>query len=129
MTLRLFLPQAALLAAFAVCAAGQGVKVAGDPAPAAPKAAAAQPKKKPAAKKKKKKAAAESRYKTRALAEGSENSYKFDENGNAVDAAKKKAAAKARKSSSEPSETKAACSTEEPCSDKGAVKSSEADSL
>jgi hypothetical protein len=104
------------------------VKVAGAPAAAAdaPKTEDAKPKKKTpsakAAKGKKKKPEGDSKYKSHALAGGT--SYRFDSDGNPVDAAaKKKAAAKAKKKSSEESSEdqpaeKPACSSEEPCSDK-----------
>jgi hypothetical protein len=129
---RLFL--AVLLALCAGSAAAQGVKIAGAPAAPAkadvPKKGDGKPKKKAAAPKgkKKKKAAAESRYKTRILAEDGETSYRFDEDGNPIDAAKKKKAGAKAKKSSEPSEGKAACAADQPCSEKGG-KSSDADSL
>ena len=78
-----------------------------------------------------KKRVAESRYKTRELSEGRESVYRFDEKGNPVDAAKKKAAAKTKKKSSEPAaDGKSACADDEPCSDKGHKSSdAEADAL
>lgn len=136
MILRRLLCLAVLSVIVGAPCAGQGVKTAGEPAgdhggaPKKEKEAAAKPKKKGAPAKGKKKPAAESKYKSRALAEGVENAYRFDENANPVEDAKKKKAKAKKKSSAEaePSDDKPACSVDETCSDKG-KKSSDADAL
>jgi len=75
--------------------------------------------------------APESKYKTRELVENSEQSYRFDENGNpkSTAAAPKKLSSKSAKKSSSASDDKddkpGACSTDEPCT----VKNSDADAL
>lgn len=136
MILRRTLPLALLLSWTAAPALAQGVKIAGE----APKKAEA-PKKddaKPKAKKKegadkaapgKKKAAPESKYKSRALTENTENAYRFDSEGNAVGGKKKSSAEKPakKKSASSGEETPAGkCSTD---ADACADKPSEADAL
>lgn len=75
-----------------------------------------------------------SKYKSTELAESQEHNYRFNENAEPIDTAKRKAAAKKKKaSSSEDSdaglkdEKPAACSDEEPCPVGG--KSSDADAL
>ncbi|MDE2141707.1 MAG: hypothetical protein KGJ84_04775 [Elusimicrobia bacterium] len=88
----------------------------------------AKPKKKEskkAAKKKKKAKPVDSKYKSRILAENTEATYRFDADGNPIRSdAKKKAAAKARKSSEDDSAVtpagKDSCSAEEPCVNKSA---------
>ena len=82
------------------------------PAAAAPKKKAPKIKKKSRAKKSKKKAAfIESKYKSRALVENTERTYRFDAKGNPIVRGEKK------KSTEHPAR-KDACSTEEPCADK-----------
>lgn len=92
----------------------------------APKRKAAKPKKK--AVKVKKKTELESKYKSRTLSENSRSQYRFDADGNAIiGVEKKRSAAKInKKSSSEDSEGKPACTAEAPCVDK---KSADADAL
>jgi hypothetical protein len=85
---------------------------------------------KPGAKTARAKRAQESKYKSRELVEGSEHSYRFDENGNPVGGApKKKAVLKPAKKASSASDDKddkpGACSTDEPCT----VKNTDADAL
>jgi hypothetical protein len=131
---------AALLAAALMGAPARAqIGVAGEAKPADAKKDDAKPKKKAAAKapaekagkSKKKKPAADSKYKSRVMAENTESSYRFDSDGNPVGEAakKKKAAAKAKKSSEDASEEKPdgkdACSAEQPCTNK----SSDADAL
>ncbi len=126
MIIRRLLPLALLLSWSAAPLLAQGVKVAGDAAPAKseePKKDEAKPKKKTAAKgAKSKKKAAESKYKSHALAEGTESSYRFDESANPVGGAKKKSSSEkaAKKKSSDESDEKKSekCSSEEPCTDK-----------
>lgn len=135
MMLKRALSQAVLVlfvaALAAASGASQGLKIGGAPAADDGKKDEAKPKKKwpeakpekageaqKPAKGKKKKAEEPSKYKSRALAESTESSYRFDADGNPVGAAaKKKAAAKAEKSSAAASEDKpagkAACSDEE----------------
>jgi len=140
MILRRVLPLAAALALCVAPLLAQGVKIAGEPAGKAGGAKAdeakkdeAKPKKKAAPEKGakgKKKAAAESKYKSRALVDGTESSYRFDADGNAIGGAKKKSSEKpAKKKSSDDAGEKARekCSSEEPCADKGA--SPDADAL
>ena len=147
MMLRRSLSAFALSSAIAVFVAAQDVRTSGDPAaapaPAVPPAAAptaavpaaaapqADAPKKTAAKTKKKaakgkkKAAVESRYKTRALSENSDSHYRFDADGNPIDANMKSASKETKKSSTD-SKNKPACTDDAPCSDK---KSSDADAL
>jgi hypothetical protein len=77
---------------------------------------------------------AESKYKSRELVENSEHAYRFDENGNPVNAsaapAKKPAGKSSKKAASssaadDKDEKPGACSTDEPCT----VKNSDADAL
>lgn len=70
----------------------------------------------------------ESKYKSRVLVENSEHSYRFDESGEPIDPAAKKAAASKKKAPAAPEEkdVKAgACSSDEPCN----VKNPDADAL
>jgi colicin import membrane protein len=122
------------LIAPAVPSFAQGVQVAGEPsADGTKKEEAVKPKKKAekgAKAKRKAKKKVESKYKSTALADNTESSYRFDEDGNPIGAAaKKKAAAeKAKKAASEEAAEeapfKAACSEDETCVDK-----SDADAL
>ncbi len=129
MIIRRLLPLALVLAWSAAPALAQGVKVAGADAPPktdapkedVPKKEEAKPKKKAA--KGKKKDVKESKYKSRALAESTESSYRFDESANPVGGAKKKSSsaekAAKKKSSDDGDEKKSGkCSSEEPCTDK-----------
>jgi hypothetical protein len=117
-------------AAFRPAPAAAQIGVAGEPKAEAKPVDEAKPKKKAAkadatkaAKPKKKKKEDDSKYKSRALAESTEASYHFDADGNPIEAAAKKKAAKAGKSSSDGSDekrSKDACSAEEPCVNKSA---------
>lgn len=100
------------------------------PAAAAPKKPAARPAKKKTPhekmKKEKKSAAAGSKYKTRALSEGTESAYRFDAHGEPIGSGRKASREKPKKTVvSEDKPVKPSCSSEEPCSDR----SSDSDAL
>jgi hypothetical protein len=116
----------AFLVPFTRSAFAQDAKDAAAAAPkeGAPKKEEAKPKKKAA--KGKKKAPVESKYKSTALSENSDAHYRFDEKGEPIGGKKKPAAKARKKSSSEDSEDKPACTEDAPCADK---KTTDADSL